>query len=115
MIVKIFYHLRKANSIANVLSRNEETRLMAIQVFHSEIQKEINELELEIVMRSLPNLIIHPTLFKGIKEAQLVDPELAKIWKVQKRTRNYFFPYQKKGILYMDGRLCIPNNKELRK
>ena len=47
---EIFYHPGKANSVADALSRKEGTQLMAIQIFHLELQKEISELELEIVM-----------------------------------------------------------------
>ena len=52
------YHSEKANSIADALNRKEEARLMAIQVFHPEIQKEINALELEIINGSIANLAI---------------------------------------------------------
>ena len=55
---EIFYHPGKANSIADVLSRKEEVRFMAIQVFHPEIQKDINRLGLEIVIGSSANLTV---------------------------------------------------------
>ena len=112
---EIFYHPGKANSVADALSRKEGTQLMAIQVFHSELQKEINELELEIVMGSLANLTIQPTLFEGIKEAQLTDPELVKIREGLKEDKESRFSLSEGEILYMNGRLCIPNDNELRK
>ena len=112
---EIFYHPGKANSVADALSRKEGTQLMAIQVFHSELQKEISELELEIVIGSLANLTIQPTLFEGIKEVQLTDLELVKIREGLKEDKESRFSLSKGEILYMDGRLCIPNDNELRK
>ena len=60
---EILYHPGKANSVADALSRKEEARLMSIQTFSPELQKEINELELEIIVGSLANLTIQPTIF----------------------------------------------------
>ena len=34
---EIFYHPKKANNVTNTLSRKEEVRLMAIQVFQPEL------------------------------------------------------------------------------
>ena len=48
---EILYHPGKVDSITDTRSRKEEVRLMAIQVFHSEVQKEINGLKLEIITK----------------------------------------------------------------
>ena len=72
---------------------------MMIHVFYLELQKEINELELEIVVSSLAKLTIQPTLFEGIDESQLTDPELAKIREDLKEGNKYIFCLIKRGDL----------------
>ena len=69
----------EANSVADALSRKEEARLMTLQTFHPKLQEEMNELELELMIGSLANLTIQPTIFDGMKGAQALDPELVKI------------------------------------
>ena len=52
---EIHYHPGKANSVADALSRKEEAKLMSIQTLHPELQREINELEIELIVESLAN------------------------------------------------------------
>ena len=52
---------------------------MSIQTMHPELQREISEIELKLIVESLANLAIQPTIFEGMKGAQLLDPELMKI------------------------------------
>ena len=84
-------------------------------MFHPELQKEINKAELEIIVGSLANLTIQPALFEGINEAQLTDPELKKIREDLNEGKESPFSLSKEEILYINGRLYIPNDKELRK
>ena len=76
---EIHYHPKKANGVTDALSKKEETRLMSIQLMHPELQKEINELELKLIVGNLANLTIQPTIFDGMKRAQMLDPDLVKI------------------------------------
>ena len=112
---EILYHPGKANSVEDALSRKEEVRLMTIQVFHPEIQRDINGLELEIIIGSLANLTIQPTLSQEIKEAQLLESELQDIRNGLERNKESPFSSTEDGTLYMNGRICVPNDKELRK
>ena len=43
------------------------------------MQREINELKIELIVKSLENLTIQPTIFVGMKGAQALDPELVHI------------------------------------
>ena len=47
---EILYHPGKANSVADALSRKEGARLMSIQTMHPELQREISEMELELIV-----------------------------------------------------------------
>ena len=55
--------------MADILSKKKEARLMAIQFFHSKLQEEINEQELELLTGRLTNLTIQLTIFDGKKIA----------------------------------------------
>ena len=65
---EIQYHLSKANSVADALSRKGEGRLMTMQAYAPEIQKEIIDLKLEFITGSLMNLTIQPTILIDLKE-----------------------------------------------
>ena len=47
---KIMYHLGKANRVANALSWKSTATLMSIQELPYSLQKEINSLELELIL-----------------------------------------------------------------
>ena len=100
---EILYHPGKANSVADALSRKEEARLMTIQVFHPKLQEEINELELEIMIGSLANLTIQPTIFDGMKGAQELDPDLVKITNEVREGKETSFTLSEDGILQLVG------------
>ena len=96
--------VRRATYIISPCSRRQlETAvfqsLIVLNNNHPELQKEINELELEIVVSSLAKLTIQPTLFEGIDESQLTDPELAKIREDLKEGNKYIFCLIKRGDL----------------
>ena len=43
------------------------------------MKEEINKLKLELIVGSSANLIIHPTIFDGMKGGQILDPDLVNI------------------------------------
>lgn len=68
----------KSNSVADALRKDEGTKLMSIQTY-VELQKEINELDLKIIVGNLLSLTIQPTIFDGKNRAQELNPDLVKI------------------------------------
>ena len=112
---EILYHPGKANSVADALSRKEEVRLMSIQTMHLELQKEINALELEILVGSLANMTIQPTIFDGMKGAQTLDPDLVRIRKDILEGKESAFAFSDDGILHLDGRLYVLDDEDVRK
>ena len=112
---EIHYYPRKENSVTDALSQKEEARLMTIQTLHPELQKEMNELELELVIGGLAKLIIQPTIFDRMKGSQGLDLELVKIKEEILEEKESSFSLSEDGILHFYGRLCVPNDDDIRK
>ncbi|KAL5560581.1 hypothetical protein UlMin_036792 [Ulmus minor] len=55
-----------------------------------------------------------PTIFEGMKGSQERDPDLMKIREKVVRGENSEFGLSPDGILHFKGRLCIPNDPEMR-
>lgn len=79
------------------------------------LQKDIQKSEMEVIVGQLSTLTLQPMTFEGIKGAQELDPQLLK-WKEQVlEGKNVEFSVTTDGILHYKGRLCIPNDAELKK
>ena len=72
-------------------------------------------MELELIVGSLSNLTIQPTIFEGMKGAQLLDPQLVKIRDDILEGKESTFSLSEDGILHLDGRLCIPDDESIKK
>ena len=99
----------------DALSRKEKTRLMSIQLMHLELQKEINKLELELIVGNLANLTIQPTTLDGMKGSQMLNSDVVKIRVDILEGKETPFVLSEDGILHVDGRLCLPNNEDIEK
>ena len=62
----INYHPRKANRVADALSRKSTGTLMAIQGFLEELQKEIPDFGLQLLTGRLAALQVQPILLEHI-------------------------------------------------
>ena len=112
---EILYHPGKANKVADALSRKSTIALMSIQALPPQLQEEISELEIELVVGQVSALTLQPTIFDGMKGAQELDPILVGIKEEVLEGRNTAFSLSQDGILNFNGRLCVPNDEELRK
>ena len=86
---------------------------MSTQTLHPELQREINELEIELIVESLLNLTIQPTIFYGMKGAQVLDPELVHIMERICEGKETTFTLSEDGILHLEGRLCVTNDVDI--
>ncbi|KAL5543027.1 hypothetical protein UlMin_010737 [Ulmus minor] len=77
---EILYHPGKANCVADVLSRKSTATVMSIRKMPEMLQKDIQKLEMEVIVGQLSTLTLQPMVFDGIKGAQELDPQLLK-WK----------------------------------
>ena len=108
----ISYHPGKANKVADALSRKSSGVLATMLV------QQMEGLHLEIVESTknvLAALIAQPSLVERIKVAQIHDEEIIKIKEKMQSERSSDFQLHEDGSLWMQGRLCVPNDAELRK
>ena len=70
---------------------------------------------MELIEGQLSVLTLQPTIFEGIQGTQELDPELNRIQKAVKNGTNTEFSLSSDGVLNLRGRICIPNDDELRK
>ncbi|KAL5564537.1 hypothetical protein UlMin_027701 [Ulmus minor] len=78
------------------------------------LHKDIQKLDMEVIVGQLSTLTLQLMVFYGIKGAQELDRQLLK-WKEQVlKGKNVEFSVTTDGILHFRGRLCIPNDAELK-
>ena len=67
------------------------------------------------MIESLENLTIQPTIFDGMRRAQELDHDLLKVADEVRERKETSLTLSDDGILYLDRRLCVPNDEEMRK
>ena len=101
----IDYHPRKANVVANALSRKTVQTLRALNA-HSSVSDD------GIVMAEL---ITRPNILNRVLEAQKNDEKNYAIMKQIGDGKETKFEVKEDGSLYYKDRVCVPNDCELRK
>ncbi|KAL5572587.1 hypothetical protein UlMin_022184 [Ulmus minor] len=111
---EILYHPGKANRVADALSRKSTVAVMSIQTMPKALQWEIQKLDLEIIQGQFSALTLQPTILDGIKGSQELDPAIVKLKELVLEKKKVEFSISPDGVLHCKGRLCIPNDDELK-
>ena len=111
----IHYHPGKANVVADALSRKGEASLSMMRALSPQLTDEINNLGVEIITQGLANMTLQSDLFERIKEAQMRDPEMSKLKDDALESQESKFSISENDVLFFDGRICVPNEDELRR
>ena len=71
---EILYHLGKANCVADALSKKSMATVMSIRMMPKMLQKDIQKLDMEVIVGQLSILTLQTMIFDGIKGALELDP-----------------------------------------
>ncbi|KAL5545327.1 hypothetical protein UlMin_009111 [Ulmus minor] len=87
---------------------------MSIQALPKALQEDIYKLELELITGQVSALTLQPTIFDGIKGSQDLDLTLVKLKEDVRNGKNTEFQVSSDGVLHFKGRLCVPDDPELK-
>ncbi|KAL5571283.1 hypothetical protein UlMin_020880 [Ulmus minor] len=110
-----FQELKRRLTIADALSRTSTVAVMSIQTMAKALQCEIQNMDLEIIQGQLSALNLQPTTLDGIKGSQELDPTIVKLKELVQEKKKVEFSISPDGVLHCKGRLCIPDDEELKK
>ena len=116
--LEIHYHPRKANVVADALSRKAQCSCMSIVPLNETLCYELERLNLGIITHgSLANLVLSPALRDRIISAQEHNIGMEKIRQrlVENDPRTKCFRLDEVGVLWFKNRLVVPKDLELRK
>jgi len=112
------YHPCKANVVADALSR-KNLHMSAMMVKELELLEQFRDLSLvcEFSPQSvkLGMLKINSEFLNSIKEAQKVDVKFVDLMVGNNQTEDSDFKVDDQGVLRFRGRICIPDNAEMKK
>ncbi|KAJ4717010.1 Retrotransposon protein, putative, Ty3-gypsy subclass [Melia azedarach] len=114
----INYHPGKANVVADALSRKSVGSLATLLTTQKQILLDFDKFGIEVVKGDIKayvaQLSIQSTLIERIKKAQQSDEFLKKIMEEVLAGRSPGFVVSNDGVLRFEGRLCVPNNKDIK-
>jgi hypothetical protein len=111
----INYHPRKANVVANALSRMSHVNMLATRELLSEFCKEFERLNLEWVSSTeVVTMEVDSILEQDIRKGQLEDAKIQEIKEQIKEEKAPGFSVDEQGTLWYKKRICVPEVKEIR-
>jgi hypothetical protein len=111
----INYHPRKANVVADALSRKSRVSQLVVDSMPFELCEEFDKLNLRIVANTKAMEIeAGSSLLQEIRRGQLEDEKIQEIKRNIKEEKSLGFSEDDEGVLWYKGRICVPNVKELK-
>ena len=114
--MKLHYHPRKANVVADALSRKSYVNTLMTGGLAKELAEDLRELCLEIVPRGyVAALEIRSTLMDKIREAQKTNNEIDDIKERMSTGKAKGFREYEHDTLWFEDRVYVPSDPEIRK
>jgi hypothetical protein len=110
----INYHPKKANVVADAVSRKKYCNATIARMMQPELRREIEYLNLEMVNESKVIMEVEPALEAEIREGQLEDAKLKEIRRLIRDNKTSDFSEDSQGTLWLGKRICVPNLKTSR-
>jgi hypothetical protein len=111
----INYHPRKANVVADALSRRSHVSQLVVDSMPLELCEEFDKLNLRIVTNTEATKIeVGSNLLQEIQKCQVEDEKIQEIKRNIKEEKSSGFLEDEEGVLWYKGRICVTNVKELK-
>jgi hypothetical protein len=111
----INYHPGKANVVADALSRGSHVSQLVVDSMPFELCEELDKLKLRIVANTeAMEIEVGSSLLQEIWKGQLEDKKIQEIKCNIKEEKSSGFLKDEEGVLWYEGRICVPNIKELK-
>jgi hypothetical protein len=110
--LEVHYHPKKANVVADALSRKSYANGLQLTFIHAELQAEIEHLNLGFI-NNVMELAIEPTLEQDIRKRQLEDGKLKEIADNVVLGKAPDFGLDENGTLWFGKRICVPEVKAI--
>jgi hypothetical protein len=112
--LRINYHPRKANLVANALSCKKYCNATFAKRMQLELRREIEYLNLGMVNESKETMEVELTLEAEIREGQVEDAKLMEIRQVIRDNKTSDFLEDTQGTLWLGKQICVPNLKHIK-
>jgi hypothetical protein len=110
------YHPRKANVVADALSRKGYVNVLTAGELPSDLCEQFKDLRLELVPKGyLATLEVKPNLMDQSREAQKVDMEIDEIKENMSKGKADGFREDDQGIIWFEKRVCVPKDPEIKR
>jgi hypothetical protein len=109
----INYHPRKANVVADALSRRSHENHLIVKSIPSELCDEFSKLKL-VANTEVMEMKVGSSLLQEIHKGQLEDDKIQEIKRNVKEEKSHGFSEDVEGVLWYKGRICVSNIKVLK-
>jgi hypothetical protein len=111
----INYHPGKANVVADPLSRRSLVSQLVVDSLPFELCEEFDKLNLRIVANTeATEMEVGSNLLQEIWKGQVEGEKIQEIKRNIKEEKSPSFLEDGEGVLWYKGRICVPNDKELK-